>query len=181
MNAVGRESAGVQAVPLIKKVDAVTVPVPDLDAGLRFYSDRLGHPMRWRNDAIGQAGLGLPESDTEIVLTTQLAYEPSWLVASADAAAELVRAAGGRVISEPFDIPVGRVAVVADPFDNVLVLLDLSKGCYTTDEQGMVTGVSEVRAAQAAGDDQRSCRRASPDSAGFGIDTCDRILQDEWS
>jgi hypothetical protein len=96
-------------------------------------------------------GLGLPESDTEIVLTTQLAYEPSWLVASADAAAELVRAAGGRVISEPFDIPVGRVAVVADPFENVLVLLDLSKGCYTTDEQGMVTGVSEVRAAHAAG------------------------------
>jgi predicted enzyme related to lactoylglutathione lyase len=153
LNAVGREYAEVEAVPLMKKLDAVTVPVPDLDAGLRFYSDRLGHPMRWRNDAIGQAGLSMPESDTEIVLTTQLGYEPTWLVASADAAAELVRAAGGRVVSEPFDIPVGRVAVVADPFDNVLVLLDLSKGCYTTDEKGMVTGVSDVGTAQAAGDE----------------------------
>lgn len=40
-------------------------------------------------------------------------------------------------------IPVGRVAVVADPFDNVLVLIDLSKGRYATDEQGSVTAVVE--------------------------------------
>ena len=43
---------------------------------------------------------------------------------------------------EPFDIPVGRVVVVADPFENVLVLIDLSKGRYITDESGAVTGVS---------------------------------------
>jgi predicted enzyme related to lactoylglutathione lyase len=130
-----------EAGPLIRKVDAVTVPVPDLDAGLRFYSHMLGQPLRWRDDGIGQVGLGLPESDTEIVLTTGRGYEPNWLVDSADAAAERVREAGGRVLSEPFDIPVGRVAVVADPFGNVLVLLDLSKGRYTTDESGRVTGV----------------------------------------
>lgn len=116
--------------PLLRKVDAVTVPVPDIDSGLRFYSDRLGHELLWRNDAIGQAGLGLPESDSELVLTTQLGYAPNWLVSSADEAAAAIRDAGGRVISEPFDIPVGRVTVVADPFDNVLVLLDLSKGTY---------------------------------------------------
>jgi predicted enzyme related to lactoylglutathione lyase len=125
----------------MRKVDAITVPVPDLDAGLRFYGQALGHELRWRNDAIGQAGLGLPESDTEIVLTTRLRYEPNWLVESADAAAARVRDAGGRVLHEPFDIPVGRVAVVADPFDNVLVLVDLSKGRYTTDAAGRVTGI----------------------------------------
>jgi hypothetical protein len=47
----------------------------------------------------------------------------------------------GRLLSPPFDIPVGRVAVVADPFDNVLVLIDLSKGRYATDELGTVTAV----------------------------------------
>ena len=47
-----------------------TVPVPDLDTGLRFYRDFLGHELRWRNDAIGQAGLGMPSGGTEIVLTT---------------------------------------------------------------------------------------------------------------
>ena len=127
--------------PLIRKVDAVTIPVPVLDAGLAFYSDALGHQLRWRNDELGQAGLGLPESDTEVVLSTRLSYEPNWLVESVDAATARVRDAGGRILHEPADIPVGRLAVVADPFGNVLVLIDLSKGRYTTDETGRVTGV----------------------------------------
>ena len=130
-----------RSVPLLRKVDAVTIPVPDLDSGLRFYRDGLGHELRWRNDELGQAGLALPDSDTEIVLSTRLGYEPDWLVSSIDDAAEVVRAAGGRVITEPFDIPVGRVVVVADSFDNALVLLDLSKGRYATDEIGSVTGI----------------------------------------
>jgi predicted enzyme related to lactoylglutathione lyase len=131
------------AAPLLRKVDAVTFRVPDLDSGISFYVDRLGHRLRWRNDAIGQAAVGLPESDTEIVLTTQHGYEPNWLVDSADDAASAIEAAGGRVLSPPSDIPVGRVAVVADPFDNVMVLVDLSKGRYTTDDEGNVTEVVE--------------------------------------
>lgn len=127
--------------PVFRSVDAVTVPVPNLDAGIAFYADGLGHPLRWRNDEIGQAGLGLADSDTEIVLTTEHRYEPNWLVASADDAAVAVQAAGGRVLAPPFDIPVGRVAVVADPFGNVLVLVDLSKGRYETDAAGRVIGV----------------------------------------
>src|SRR5215472_16280599 len=126
---------------LFEKVDAVTVPVPDLDAGLRFYAEALGHPLSWRNDDIGQAGLQLPGGDTELVLATDLRYEPNWLVDSADEAAERFRAAGGRVVHVPFDIPVGRAVVVADPFDNVLLLLDLSKGFYRVDDAGAVTGV----------------------------------------
>jgi predicted enzyme related to lactoylglutathione lyase len=124
-------------------IDAIAVPVPDLDSGLRFYRDHLGHALLWRNDAIGQAGLALPDGDTELVLTTQLDYAPNWLVTSADDAAAAVQAAGGRVVTAPFDIPVGRIAVVADPFGNLLVLIDLSKGRYTTDERGAVTGVVE--------------------------------------
>jgi catechol 2,3-dioxygenase-like lactoylglutathione lyase family enzyme len=71
---------------LLRKVDAVTIPVPDLDDGLRFYCDTLGHRLRWRNDAVAQAGLELPDSDTEIVLTTRFDHEPSWLVESVDTA-----------------------------------------------------------------------------------------------
>ena len=128
--------------PLFKKVDAVTVPVPDLDAGLRFYAGACGHSLNWRNDALGQAGLALPDSDTELVLTTELRYEPNWLVDAVDDAVERLCAAGCAVISAPADIPVGRVAVVSDPFGNVLVLLDLSKGTYVTDADGRVTGVA---------------------------------------
>lgn len=81
------------------------------------------------------------DGDTEIVLTTQLRYEPDWLVASADEAAAAIRAAGGRVVTAPFDIPVGRLTVVEDPFGNTLILLDLSKGHYATDDAGNVTEV----------------------------------------
>lgn len=42
---------------VLEYVDAVTFRVPDLDAGLAFYRDRLGHELIWRNDAEGQAGL----------------------------------------------------------------------------------------------------------------------------
>jgi predicted enzyme related to lactoylglutathione lyase len=126
---------------LLRKVDAVTVRVPDLDTGLEFYRDQLGHELLWRNEEIGQAGLRLPDSDTEIVLTTDLDYAPTWLVTSADDAAEQLTSRGGRLIRAPFDIPVGRCAVAEDPFGNTLVLLDLSKGLYVTDDGGSVTGV----------------------------------------
>ena len=118
------------------------MPVPSLDAGLRFYRDGLGHPLIWRNDTTGQAGLRLPASDTELVLTTEQRYEPDWLVDSVDEAVAAVREAGGRVVAEPVDIPVGRAAVVADPFGNTLVLLDLSAGRYVTDDEGKVTGAA---------------------------------------
>ena len=127
--------------PLLRMVDAVTVPVPDLDEGLRFYRDRLGHELLWRNDAMGQAALRLPESGTELVLSTGLSYAPTWLVASVEQALETFLAAGGRVLTEPAHIAVGRVAVVADPFGNALVLLDLSAGRYVTDPEGNVLGV----------------------------------------
>ncbi|WP_433166986.1 VOC family protein [Kribbella sp. CA-247076] len=126
---------------LLRAVDAVTVRVPDLDSGLAFYRDALGHELVWRNDEIGQAGLRLPDSDAEIVLATALDYAPSWLVSSADAAAEQIVDRGGRLVTAPFDLPVGRCAVVEDPFGNPLVVLDLSKGLYTTDERGSVTGI----------------------------------------
>ena len=74
---------------MFRRVDAITVPVPDLDTGLRFYAELLGHRVKWRNDAVGQAGLELPDGDSELVLTTRQSYEPNWLVDSVDDAAGL--------------------------------------------------------------------------------------------
>jgi predicted enzyme related to lactoylglutathione lyase len=130
--------------PLLRQVDAVTVRVPNLEDGLAFYAERLGHPLRWRNDEIGQAAVALRDSDTEIVLTTSHGYEPNWLVDSADEAAATIELAGGRIIAPAFDIPIGRVAVVADPFGNVLVLVDLSKGRYQVADDGRVIGVEDI-------------------------------------
>jgi predicted enzyme related to lactoylglutathione lyase len=126
---------------LLRAVDAVTVPVPDLEQGLRFYRDALGHSVLWRDDERGQIGLAMPGGATEIVLTLRQRLEPDWLVESAAEAVAAVVAGGGRVLSPPADVPVGRIAVVADPFGNSLVLLDLSKGRYATGPDGRVTGV----------------------------------------
>lgn len=128
--------------PLLESLDAVTIPVPDLDAGLSFYRDLLGYRLIWRNDAVGQVGLQLAGSASELVLTTREKYEPNWKVESAARAADVFRANGGRVIAEPEDIPVGHVAIVEDPFGNVLVLVDMAKGLYQTDDAGNVTGVT---------------------------------------
>ena len=126
---------------LFRTVDAVLLPVPDLDAGLAFYRDRLGHQLLWRTGTA--AGLRLPDADTELVLRTdQPQPEADFLVDSADEAATQLVAAGGRILVEPFDIPVGRLAVAADPFGNPLTFLDLSKGRYVTDPHGNVTGVA---------------------------------------
>jgi predicted enzyme related to lactoylglutathione lyase len=127
---------------LLRRVDAVTVRVPSLDEGLRFYAEALGHRLKWRNDAVGQAGLELPDGDSELVLTTAQDYEPNWSVEDVDHRVTTVVGQGGRVVSGPIDHPVGRAAVVRDPFGNALVVVELSKGVYLTDDAGTVTGVS---------------------------------------
>jgi len=131
--------------PVLRMVDAVTVPVPNLDQGLAFYREGLRHELIWRNDEIGQAGLRLPDGETEIVLSEHLPYAPNWLVSSVSEAVASVIAAGGAVVVEPHAIAVGRLAVVVDPFGNSLVLIDLSNGQYTVDQTGHVMGVEAIR------------------------------------
>ncbi len=125
--------------PLIRQVDCIQIPVADLEDALAFYRDKLGHELIWRTDTA--AGLRLPESEAEIVVQTeQPQLEPNLKVDSADEASERFAAAGGSVVVPPFDIQIGRCAVVEDPFGNRLVLLDASKGRLVTDEDGNVTG-----------------------------------------
>ncbi len=124
--------------PLLRKVDCLALRVADLDDGLAFY-EQLGHELLWRT-ATG-VGLRLPDSEAELVLQTERpGPETDLTVENVGQAIERFVAAGGRVVVAPFDITIGRCAVVADPWDNHLVLLDNSKGRLTTDEEGNVTG-----------------------------------------
>ena len=126
--------------PLLRGIDCIRLAVPDLEAGLAFYQGQLGHSLIWRTD--NAAGLRLPDSVAEIVLHTEaLPPEIDFKVKSADAAAQDIEAAGGKVLVPPFDIPIGRCAVVADPWGNAFVILDASRGHYVTDEAGNVIGV----------------------------------------
>ena len=125
--------------PLVRKVDAIRIHVPDLDAGLVFYRDRLGHQLIWRTERA--IGLRLPDSDAELVLQTEReGLELNLLVASADQAAQRIVEAGGTIVVPPFDIQIGRCVVVRDPWGTSLVLLDTSKGLLVTDAGGSVVG-----------------------------------------
>ena len=126
-------------MPLLRKVDCVRLYVPDLEAGLTFYRDRLGHELIWRTETA--AGLRLPETDAELVLQTEeQRQEVDFLVDSADETAMVIEQSGGKVIVPPFDIQIGRCVVVEDPWGNPLVLLDASKGLLKTDIDGKVIG-----------------------------------------
>ncbi len=125
--------------PLIQSVDGVQFYVPDLDAGVRFYRDLLGHELIWRSETT--VGFRMPDSEAEIVIQNEREYQETDLkVDSADEAAQRIEASGGRVVAGPFDIAIGRAVIVEDPWGNRMVMLDNSKGRLLTDGEDNVTG-----------------------------------------
>lgn len=105
------------------------IRVPDLETGARFYEQSCGLRRRWSDPS--SVGLAMSDTDAEIVVHT-MDLPRDWgvhfLVDDVPAAVAELVGDGARIIEEPFEIPVGRCAVVADPFGNVLCVLDLSKG-----------------------------------------------------
>ena len=119
--------------PLFRKIDCLSIPVPDLDAALAFYSQDLGHEIIWRSTKA--AGLRLPASTAELVLhSDDRKMETDLAVDSVPEALARFTSAGGKVLAGPFDIQIGLCAVVSDPWENVLVILDASKGPLQLDE-----------------------------------------------
>jgi lactoylglutathione lyase len=113
--------------PLFKRADCLSIPVSNLDAALAFYSAKLGHELIWRSSTA--AGLRLPGSNAELVLHTgDRPLETDLAVDSVPEALVRFTSAGGKILRGPFEIQIGRCAVVADPWNNVLVILDASKG-----------------------------------------------------
>jgi predicted enzyme related to lactoylglutathione lyase len=102
------------------------VRVDDLDDGIAFYERAFGTRLNWRDES--SAGLGLPETDAEIVLHTMDDIPAvHYLVDDVDVAVEGYVAAGASVRVAPFDIPIGRCAVLADPYGNPVCVLDIRR------------------------------------------------------
>ena len=110
---------------LFKKVDCYMLFVPNLEDGINFYEKELGHKLLWKRDTA--AGLKMPDTDTEIVLNTNLPQESDLLVDSAKQAFEVLVSKGCKPIQPPFEIAIGWCAVVLDPFGNMISFLDLKK------------------------------------------------------
>lgn len=128
--------------PLFRKLDNHLLRVSDLDAAVSFYGDRLGHILVWRDDEA--AGFALPETDAELVVHLHIGPETDILVDDVDEAFKEFLAAGGEAVQPPFEIAVGRCARIRDPFGNIVVILDQSKGTLVTDAKRRVTGVKRA-------------------------------------
>jgi predicted enzyme related to lactoylglutathione lyase len=128
--------------PLFRKLDNHLLHVSDLEAAIAFYRDRLGHPLLWRGkDA---AGFALPDTDAELVVHLHIGPETDILVEDVGSAVAAFVRAGGEVLQPPFDIAIGLCARLRDPFGNVIVILDQSKGRLKTAADGQVIGVRRI-------------------------------------
>ena len=125
--------------PLFEHVDCVSLYVDDLDAGIAFYVGALGLRLLWRADS--SCGLGMRDGVAEVVLVNRHNPMADFKVESVEAALPVFLSAGGTLVYGPFDIDIGRCAVVRDRWDNEYCLLDMTKGTYTVDADGTVTGV----------------------------------------
>lgn len=123
--------------PVFRKIDCLSLPVPDLEAALEFYSEKLGHDLLWRSSTA--AALKLPDSNAELVLHTDARpIETDITVESVPEAVRRFSSAGGRIVKEPFEIAIGLCAVIEDPWRNRLVVLDTSKGLLVVDQDKRV-------------------------------------------
>lgn len=125
---------------IFNNVDCVSFYVDDIDAGIDFYSKTLGLKLLWRADK--SCGMGMSDDITEVVLCTEKNPIVDFKVERVEDAIEEYINAGGTLVYGPFDIDIGKCAVVKDRWDNEYCILDMSKGTYDTDDKGNVTGVS---------------------------------------
>ncbi len=129
---------------LFKNVDCIELYVTDLEEGIKYYRDSMGLRLLWRTAA--SVGLGMDEDIAEIVLQTERKkMNVDFKVDSVCNSVDRIKEAGGTVIHGPFDIPIGKCAVIRDKWDNEYVILDMTKGRYETDADGNVIGLTSER------------------------------------
>ena len=118
---------------MLRKIDCVMIRVNDVEAAANYYTDVFGlHPLWSSEDSIG---LVFPETDAEIVLHRNpdipSSVEVHYLVDDVVTAVATYLAQGCHLLVEPFDIAIGKCAVIADPFGTRLCILDMTRGPLT--------------------------------------------------
>lgn len=117
---------------MLRKIDCVMLRVDNLATATGFYASEFGLVPLWRDEQ--SVGLGLPETDAEVVLHT-MDLPPGrhvyFLVDDVVAAVADAEREGCTVLTAPFDVVIGKCAVIADPFGNDLGLIDMTKGPRT--------------------------------------------------
>ena len=114
---------------MFKKIDCVMIRVDDVSSAEKFYADVFGLKPLWRDGSA--VGMGMPETDAEVVLHNNPAIpnkvEVHYLVDDVVAVKSYAEK-GCRVLEPPFDVLIGKCAVIQDPFGTTICILDLGSG-----------------------------------------------------
>jgi lactoylglutathione lyase len=114
---------------MLRKIDCVMIRVDDLEAAAAYYSRVFGMRPVWQDKTA--IGLAFPETDAEVVLHCDQGIpskvEVHYLVDDVVSAVRTFEQQGCRVRETPFDIPIGKCAVIEDPFGTTLCILDMTK------------------------------------------------------
>ncbi len=118
---------------MLRKIDCVMLKVDQLEAAAAYYERVFGLKRLWSDDH--SVGMGMPETDAEIVLHNYADLPRDlnvhYLVNNVVQSVAILTAQGCTVKAEPFDIAIGKCAVLDDPFGNTLAILDMTKGART--------------------------------------------------
>lgn len=114
----------------MRKIDCIMIRVDDVEAAATYYARVFGLRPQWSGD--DSIGLVFPESDAEIVLHNDpdipSSVEVYYLVDDVVSVVAHYTEQGCRVLVAPFDITIGKCAVIEDPFGTRLCVLDMTKG-----------------------------------------------------
>lgn len=106
------------------------VPVPDLTPALAFYRDSLDLEEAWREGDTTVA-FRLPGSDVELMIDADPALPqgltPGGFFRVDDLDAWLAERSSVRLVQEPFPMPGGRAASVADPAGNTVYVFEMTE------------------------------------------------------
>ncbi len=119
---------------MLRKIDCVMIRVDDVNAAATYYAEVFGLSPNWSGD--DSIGLVFPETDAEIVLhndpSIPSSVEVYYLVDDVVAVVVEYVAKGCELLVAPFDITIGKCAVIKDPFGTRLCILDMTKGLRPT-------------------------------------------------
>jgi lactoylglutathione lyase len=115
---------------MLRKIDCIMIRVNDVEAAAAYYARVFGLHPQWSGD--DSIGLTFLETDAEIVIHNDpdipSAVEVHYLVDDVVDAVEYVVLYGCQVLVAPFDITIGKCAVISHPFGTRLCLLAMTKG-----------------------------------------------------
>jgi len=115
---------------MLRKIDCVMIRVDNVEEAAAYYAEVFGLRPNWSGD--GTIGLVFPETDAEIVLHNNpnipSSVEVHYLVDDVVTVVADYVAKGCQLLVEPFDITIGKCAVIKDPFGTRMCILDMTKG-----------------------------------------------------